>query len=214
MPALERRGEGLRAHPAVDMRKSAHASGFLIPNIVCVRARAQIVMMSGIPEIPQRMQHLFIVIVLGSIHLDEVEPGVETAGRNPCGQACEIPIGYERMVDLHDGCALAACFLQDRIDGCGAGIDRKFLVRQERVGVEMAPGRGELDRRNERDPAAIGDPLQHLVVHRRVVIAHEEKIEPGRKLRARKIRRRRHCLSLIRMVVHVGRVPPLRRRIE
>ena len=118
------------------------------------------------------------------------------------------------MIDLHDRCAGASRLFQDHVDGGRAGVDRQLRTGCQRISVEVAPGRRQLDPRDEGHATRAGNLLQHCEVHGRIVIADEQKIEPRRELRARQIRRWCHRLCLIRVVVQIGGVPAARRRVE
>ena len=211
---LEGLRETLRGEMAVRMGKGPQAPRFLVPHIVRVGTGAQIVAAPLVPIVPEPMNYLHVVVGRRCIDLNQVECRVEAAGRDAGCDAGEVAIGNERMIHLnHDG-AQAPRLPEYVIDRGGAGIDRGLIAEGKRVGVEMAPRCRQLDGRDEWNAAAGGDLLQCPVIDGRIVIADEQKIQAGRKLGARQIRRRRDCLRLVGVMVQVGRIPTAGRRVE
>src|SRR5258708_38515973 len=101
------------------------------------------------PKRPQVVQDSIVIVRLHGVDFDELEVWIEAPGYRINGQAGKIPVGIEGMIDLYNQSALAARFREHLINGCGTGIDLQRLAGQQRKGVEVGPGRGELDRRNE-----------------------------------------------------------------
>ncbi len=63
---------------------------------------------------------------------------------------------------------------------------------------------------HENHPATSGDPAQSLVIHCRVMITDKQNVEPGRKFGTSHIRRWRDGLSLVRVMMQIGRIPAAR----
>src|SRR6185312_6449219 len=169
---------------------------------------------AGVPEIPEAVQHLVVIFRYRGVDFDEVEAWLETSGGHVGVETGEIAVGDERVVRLDHQSSLAARLFEDLRDGCRARVDGEPLRKREGVGVEMPPGRGELDPRYERNAALPCDRLQRSMIDGGVVVADKEQIEARVELRARQVRRRRDGLGLVGMVMEVRSKPPLRAGVE
>jgi hypothetical protein len=207
VPRLERLREARRVERAVRMSEGSDAPGFLVPHIVRIGAGAQIIVAPLVPIVPEAMDHFRVVLGHRGIDLDEVECRVESTGRDAARNAGEVAIGNERMIHLNHEGAQATSFPEQLIDRGGPGIDRQLLAQGQRIRVEMAPRCRQLDGRNEGNPTAGGNRLQSPVIDGRIVIADEQQIQSGRKLRARQIRGRRDRLRLVGVMMQVRPIP-------